>query len=73
MCECMREKKRERSTLMKQHKMGGKIRITQVTLTSLIYPKYKNTFHEVYIGFMCNGAHVHIEYRYKYVSPTLND
>ena len=39
----------------------------------LYYQNKKDTFHEVYIGFMCKGAHVLREYKYKHVSPTLND
>ena len=43
--------------------------IIKITLSS---SKYKNTFHEVYKGFMCKGAHVLGEYRYKCVSPIIN-
>ena len=68
MCECMRERKRERSTPM--NKVWGMNYIIKIALAS---SKYKNTFHEVYIGFMCKGAHVLREYKYTHVSPTLND
>ena len=65
---CVRERKRERSTLM--NTIWGMNYIVKIALSS---SKYKNTFQEVYIGFMCKGAHVLREYKYKHVSPTLND
>ena len=58
-----------RSTL-ENTRWGMNLTILEIALAS---SKYKNTFHEVYIGFMCNGAHVWVEYRYKGVSPILNE
>ena len=39
----------------------------------IIHQKIQKYLHEVYIGFMCKGGHVLGEYRYKCVSPILND
>ena len=68
-CECMCERKRERSTRMNtiwgMNYIESKYQISS--------SKYKNTFNEVYIASMCNGAHVCVEYRYKRVSPILNE
>ena len=54
------------------NKVWGMKYIIKIALASSS-SKYKNTFDEVYIGSMCNGAHVWVEYRYKGVSPILNE
>ena len=61
----MRGSEREKYTY--KHNMGDEL-YYQISSS-----KYKNTFHEVYIGSMCNGAHVCVEYRYKCVNPILNE
>ena len=43
-----------------------------LTILKSIIIKYKNTYNEVYIDFMCKGAQVWGEYRYKGANPILN-
>ena len=70
MCVSVCKRRKEREKYTREHKMGDELTILEIALAS---SKYKNTFHEVYIGSMCNGAHVWVEYSYKGVTPKLND